>query len=159
MAELAALLDRPADALYFHVRRLVRVGLVRECGSRRDGRHIAAVYDVAARPVRMSYADPAPAKAVGAVIASALRTATREFAAAVEDQRRDLPGPGRPKGLWGARVKGWLTPDESARVGELLEQAVALVRAGRPREGTRPVALSFVLAPTVRSARVTGGDS
>lgn len=37
IAELAALLARPADSLYFHVRSLVKVGLVVERGERREG--------------------------------------------------------------------------------------------------------------------------
>src|SRR5258708_23441653 len=34
VAELAAALYRPADALYFHLRALTRVGLVRKAGAR-----------------------------------------------------------------------------------------------------------------------------
>ena len=38
VAELAAVLERPADALYFHLRALLRAGLVRRTGFRYRGR-------------------------------------------------------------------------------------------------------------------------
>src|SRR5262245_35684610 len=57
VAELGALLGRPADALYHHLRRLVAVGLV-EVERRQVGRHAFAVYDLRERPVRISYAQP-----------------------------------------------------------------------------------------------------
>jgi len=61
VAQVAALLGRPADALYHHFRRLLKVGLVVETGRRQVGRHAFATYDLATRPMQL-HRDPAAGK-------------------------------------------------------------------------------------------------
>src|SRR5258708_3778839 len=57
VAELAAALGRPADALYFHLRALARAGLVRRAGHRaRSGRQ-EALYRTVKPELRLGY-DP-----------------------------------------------------------------------------------------------------
>lgn len=146
MARLGELLGRPADGLYFHIRRLVKVGLIVERAPRREGRHVSAVYDLPGRPVRLRYGAPATARDLSGVVAAALRMGTREFAAGIREHLRGGGGE-RPAGLWGARAKGWLTDAEVRRVEELLTEAMQVVRRGAPRAGAGPVSLSFVLAP------------
>src|SRR5262245_53730502 len=53
ISDLAARLGRAPDSLYFHVRELVRVGLVVETERRQVGRHAFVVYDAADRPLRI----------------------------------------------------------------------------------------------------------
>src|SRR5262245_59943954 len=48
IAEVAKLLGRPADSLYYHVRTLERLGLLVRTGERRNGRRDEALYDVPA---------------------------------------------------------------------------------------------------------------
>jgi predicted transcriptional regulator len=149
-AELATLLGRHADALYFHLRKLVAVGLLRELEPRRDGRHVAAVYDVRRRPLRISYSDASPTQ-LAAVIASAMRLAIRDFSAAADGLPRPAKArPGRPPELWGARAKGWLDDAQIRRVNHLLAEVAKTVRTSRPRPGARPMTVSFVLAPAPR---------
>lgn len=155
MARLGELLGRRPDGLYFHIRQLIRVGLIVEREPHREGRHVSAVYDLPGRPVRLRYAAPASAKDLAAVVAAALRTGSREFAAGVRGHLRggaDEP----PAGLWGARAKGWLTDGETAEVRRLLSAAMTILRRGAPREGTRPVSLSLALAPVDDKS---GGES
>lgn len=157
MAELAALLGRKPDALYFHVRRLLKVGLLIEHDARKTGRHVAAVYDTAWRPMRLAYEPPATAKDLAAIITAAMRLASRDYAAAIKvhigrtPQAPSADG-GRPADLWGARFKGWLTPDELDQLRTHLEAATDILRAGRPRPDASPVTLSFVLAPAAKPA-------
>lgn len=146
MARLGELIGRPPDGLYFHIRRLVRVGLILEREPHREGRHVSAVYDLPGRPVRLRYAAPASAKDLSAVVAAALRTGSREFAAGVREHLRSGAAE-PPAGLWGARAKGWLTPREAAEVRGLLTEAMGILRRGAPREGAAPVSLSLALAP------------
>jgi len=73
VAELGAHLGRPADALYHHLRRLEKVGLVVERERRKEGRHVFAVYDLARRPVRLNYAAPVRSVDIGRVVAAAQR--------------------------------------------------------------------------------------
>lgn len=153
MAQLGVLLGRRPDGLYFHIRRLAKVGLILEDEPRREGRHVAAVYDLPGRPVRLGYAPPVRAKDLSAVVTAALRTGAREFAAGVRAHFRapspsaDPRTPAPPPGLWGARAKGWLTPAEAAEVNRLLSEAVGLIRHGSPRPGTRSMSLSLALTP------------
>lgn len=148
MSELAELLGRPADALYFHVRRLVRTGLVIEVANRKSGRHVAAMYDVPARPMLMDYRitrHPKGCDAVSAVVRGALKLSIREFEGALREGRRMTVGSGRS--LWGGRAKGWLTRDEQIEVTRLLESLTAIFHNARPRKGAAAMALGFVLSP------------
>src|SRR5262245_58220133 len=86
VARLAALLGRRPDALYFHIRVLLRAGLLVErlpgaaangAATRKNGR-TAAVYDLPARPVRLDY-ESAPRPDLARVVRLALRLAQREF--------------------------------------------------------------------------------
>src|ERR1700739_2463429 len=64
-AELAATLGRPPDALYFHVRALIRAGLVLEAGHRsRKGRK-EALFRTVAPGRRLVYEPNSPANRRG----------------------------------------------------------------------------------------------
>lgn len=153
VAELAALLGQAPDALYFHLRHLVRAGLVVESERRKTGRHVAVIYDLATRPLRISYAAPVRSADVASVIASALRLATRDFRRALPRDDIAKDGPGRE--LWGARVKGWVTPGQVERVNQLLHEISDIVRSGTPGLNAKPLSFSFVLAPAPPSPRAT----
>ncbi len=153
IAELGAQLGRAPDALYFHVRRLERVGLVREHGRRQSGRHAFAVYDAIGRPLRIDRSK-ARRRDLDAVVGGILRLAARDYRRASAGGSAVAQGPTR--NLCGARVRGWLGAEQLTEVNALLEQLSACVRAGRPGPGREPVAFAFVLAPvppTQRAAR------
>jgi len=146
VAELGALLGRPADALYHHLRRLEKVGLVVEHERRKEGRHVFAVYDLARRPVRLNYAAPVRSADIGRVVSAAQRLTWREFQRALADGTGVSEGPRRT--LRGGRVKGWATPQRLARVNALLEELVDTLAAGQPEPGATPISLAFLLAPS-----------
>ena len=145
IAELATPLGRAADALYFHIRLLQKVGLVVEVEQRRVGRHTITIYDVPGRPLRIDRAKARPTD-LQAVVAGILRLAMR-------DHRRGLTDPatittGKARNHWGGRARGWLDERQLATANDLLERLVALLRSGRPGPGREPIALSWVLAST-----------
>ncbi len=165
ISDLAQHLGRAPDALYFHVRRLVKVGLVIERERRKDGRHAWAVYDLPGRPVRLSYQPPNKPRDLTRVIASAIRLSSRDFARAMSDSGYldpDVP-PSGPRRVWGGRAKGWLTDDQLSRVNALIEEAMAIVRdsgppaasrGGRRTHGaSRLVSVGVLIAPVTTSAR------
>jgi DNA-binding transcriptional ArsR family regulator len=158
IARLAELIGRPADSLYFHLRKLERVGLVVETERRRDGRHVFRVYDLPAHPVSLRYGDPIRAADLTGIARSAFRAAARDFAAAATDPAVVRPT-GRERELWMARAKGWLTPGELARANELLGQLLTLVRSANTRagqrQGTRLFGITFGLAPVPVISRGT----
>jgi DNA-binding Lrp family transcriptional regulator len=144
ISELAERLGRAPDSLYFHVRELVRVGLVVEVERRKVGRHVFVVYDLVGRPLRI---DRSKAKRADlqSVVAGILRLATRDYQRGLADPSTVPDGPERNH--WGARVRGWIDATEVARANELLEELSELIREGHPGPGRQPVALAWVLAP------------
>lgn len=54
MAELADVVGRPANRLYYHVRLLVDAGLIRQVGTRASGRHTERIFGRAATRVRFT---------------------------------------------------------------------------------------------------------
>lgn len=155
IAALAQHLGRAPDSLYFHVRRLLAVGLLIERDAARRGRHVAAVYDVPGRPMRIAYdgrlSKPAGRRSINAVVQGAIRLGSRDFARAVESGTSRTSGAARD--LWGGRSKGWLSDADLAELNTLVERASEILRAGRPGKGRRPISLTFVLAPVKASAR------
>ncbi len=149
-AELARLLGRTPDALYFHLKALQKVGLVVEREPRKNGRHVAAVYDLPGRPLRLVYESPVRRADVAGVVRGALRLSLRDFERGLSAGADSSAG---RRVLWGGRVKGWLSPLEIERVNALLKEVQDVVRNGRPREGTQAVSLGFVLAPAQKSKR------
>ncbi len=148
IAALALLLNRPADSLYFHIRRLLKVGLVIESDRRKDGRHVFAMYDVCGRPLRLSYDPPVRRADIARVVGAALRLGIRDFNRALSDSGRSRPTSGPARELWGGRAKGWVTPDQLARINALIGELLALTRGGSPdAPNATPISLSFVLAP------------
>lgn len=155
MSDLAGLIGRPADGLYFHLRVLEKCGLVRwKNGDRGEGR-AGSVVELTVVPVRLTYSDDARARAQNArIVAAAIRMSMREFEAACGETSVPADGPGRQ--LWGGRSKGWLTAAEIARLVEHIEGATQILRAGMPRKGTVPVALGFLVSPCGVASRAQG---
>lgn len=150
-AELGALIGRPADGLYYHLRELQRVGLISPAGSRKRGRRREAIFRSAYREPSLVH-DPSPqgnSPAVTTIIGSMLRLGARDFRKAVGLPRVRTHGPYRE--LWGLRVTGWLTPDEIVEVNRRivsLQNAVA-----RPRSRGKLYAITILLTPLEHRAR------
>jgi len=152
VSALAALVGRPADALYHHLRRLVRAGLVVEVERRKEGRQVFAMYDVCMRPLRISFDAPIRRKDIARVFAAAHRMSWREFSRALEANAGVTDGPRRT--LWGSRAKGWATPERLTRINRLLAELNEIVRTGGPIAGAVPISVSFVLSPSPPADRL-----
>lgn len=155
IASLARHLGRAPDSLYFHVRRLLAVGLLVEREAERKGRHVAAVYDVPGRPIRIGYqgrlGKPSGRRSINAVVQGAIRLGARDFARAVDGGKASASGADRE--LWGGRAKGWVSEEELVELNTLIDRASAILHAGRPGKGRRAVSFTFVLAPVKPSPR------
>jgi hypothetical protein len=137
--------------LYHHLARLTKAKLIAVVDEKRVGRRTAAVYDLCVRPLRLTYAGPAKPKDIAKVIAGAQRMTWREFQRALRGGGATTEGPQRT--LWGARAKGWATPERLARINQLLAELLETVGGGKPEPGATAVAVSFLLAPAYRSPR------
>lgn len=143
VAELARLLGRRPDALYFHLNVLVRAGLVERCATQPSGGRATAVFAVPAA-IRLDY-QRGSRRELARVVRHALRLAQREF------ERECLAarpvGSRRRRRLWGGRVMGWVTPHELERINTLLRELHDVLRSGRPGPGRQALAFGFLLAP------------
>lgn len=158
--EISALLGRPADALYYHLRRLTNVGLLVITETRRSGRRDEAVYDLAGHPLVLEYPVPPSQEShpLARLVRSMLRTADRDFRAALATGQARTDGDRR--NLWAGRRHAWLSPPDLSRVNRLIDQLVAIMtRARNPADGELS-ALTLVLAPRVSRAgrRTTGAN-
>jgi len=137
-AEIAALLGVAPRSLYYHIRILLDVGLIRQVGVRHIAKKPQAIYEAVASGVLL---DSKKAGAEGrAAIAqnakSILRIASREFEAAI---------------LGGSdltlinRQRLYLTAESATAFREALD--ALLDSYSEPAEGTEPVCFTSVLAP------------
>lgn len=150
IAELATHTGRAPDSLYFHVRRLIKVGLIVEREARTTGKRPAAVYDVPGRPLYLSYATMMGWPELTGVVGSALRLAGRDFGRAMKLGVAVVEGPRR--NIWGGRAKGWVGNEEIEEMNRLIARLFEIVHSGRPGEGRTAQSFTMVLAP-VRASR------
>lgn len=153
VAQLSKWVGVPADRLYYHLAALVRVGLLVERDRVRTGRRFGAVYGLAETTPAARATDLAGPSLLARAVQTSLRLAARDAARCVADPSIRHEGPARD--LSGGRVKGWLTDAELQTFLARLEHAVAILRAGTPRPGTRSRALTYVFAPTDLRPRPT----
>ena len=157
LAEIAAVLGRPADGLYYHVRQLEKVGLVLPAGSRSNGGRPEALFRCVATQLRLPYktSPKGHLKAVTSIVSSMVRLGIRDFKRAASRTGYRLRGPRRE--LWALRATGWLNPkdvgDVNARI-QGLNDAV-----GRPKAKGRLYAVTILLTPLDHTARRKGGRS
>jgi predicted ArsR family transcriptional regulator len=149
ISEIAEQLGRPADGLYYHVRALLKAGLLRPAGKRpRRGRSEALYQTIAPeRGMKLRYATQSRnGKAtLERLVASMLRTAGRDFRAGMAWPGAATEGPQRE--LWADRGKGWISEAELRRVNALLRELSVLTSKRRSPRRHRLFSLTFVLAP------------
>lgn len=145
-ADLAGHLGRPADGLYYHLRALVRGGLVEEVPGEGAERRFRLAGE-GSTPFRLVY-DLGPGGNVPELRAFArglLQVAGRDFERALDAGNAAVIGPARE--LWASRNKGWLGPTDIVEVNALLERLSALTSQPKAPGRDRLVSLAFVLAP------------
>ena len=145
VAELAATLGRPADALYYHLRVLVRAGLVVPVGSNTKlGRHKARFRTVAPElRLRYSAADPGKVRSISAIVGSMLRLGIRDFRRTLEGNEARLSGPDRE--LWALRATGWLKPQAVQQVNKNIQDLRDSV--WKPKGEGRLYGITILLTP------------
>ncbi len=148
--ELARHLSREPDALYYHVRALLEVGLlVRLPEDRVQGGRSEALYATARpdRRLQLDYRrrDGKTRAALEALVGNMLRSAHRDFSAASKDPGCVVAGPRRE--LWAGRCKGWLSAAELERCNALLAELTTLLSSVRTPRRDRLATLQFLLAP------------
>ncbi len=146
-AEVARLMGRPPDALYYHLRKLLAVGLVVVRENRRRGRRMETVYDLVGRPLSLRYPDPSEAHGhpLPRLVRAMTRTAERDFQTALGN---GSPRPtGRSRNLWAGRRHAWLTATDLHRMNVLIDALTGLMTRSRDPGRGELCTLTLVLAP------------
>ena len=151
VAEIAAILGRPADALYFHLRALQNAGLVKQAGDRARGRRREALFRTVAPELFLHY-EPASRenrRAVTAIVSSMLRLGIRDFGRAFAGG--DVIVAGRQRELWALRKTARLS------LQQLVEVNRSIVRlrkaASGPQRKGRLYGITILLTPLDHRAR------
>jgi DNA-binding transcriptional ArsR family regulator len=154
VAELAAALGRPRDAIYYHLRVLKRAGLVMHAGDRGHGRRREELFCTVSPDLRLAYrvGGGGNAPAITAIVGSMLRLGTRDFRRAFQTGDVNVSGSGRE--LWALRTTGWLKPEEMVRVNQSIESLAHAV--SKPRGKGRLYAITVLLTPLDHRARRNG---
>ena len=144
--QLGEQLQMPADALYYHIRLLLKAGLLMKSES--DEGHL--VVDVAGRPARLIY-DPDDRRnrvAVTEVVRTIMRTAARRFARAF---RPGASVSGARRSLWAGHARGRLTQAELEQVNQHIAAILEIVNGAQrsARAGAAGTAheFAYVLHP------------
>ena len=151
VAELAATLGRPADALYYHLRVLVRAGLVvPERAERKRGRD-ETLFRTIAPELQLEYSstDPKRVRSTSAIVSSMLRLGMRDFRRSLAAGTARLVRPGRE--LWALRATGWLTPDDIEQVNGKMQTLRDAV--WKPKGKGRLYGITILLTPLDQRAR------
>jgi DNA-binding transcriptional ArsR family regulator len=151
VTELAAKLDRPADALYYHMRALVKCGLVKRAGHRLYGRRKEELFRCVSPDLRLQYKTGAGGngREIITIVGSMLRLGTRDFARAFRQSDARVSGAGRE--LWALRRTGWLTPRQVLELNRSMTRLSDAV--SKPRGKGRLYAITLLLTPVDRKAK------
>jgi len=151
VADLAATLSRPADALYFHLRALVAAGLVQRAGDRASGTRRETLFRTVAPELLLRYEPRQAANrtAVAAIVRSMLRLGIRDFDRAQRSGDVVVAGPHRE--LWALRKTGRVSREGMADVNRAIQNLVHAVV--QPNGKGRLYAITVVLTPLHRRRR------
>ncbi|HET6178403.1 MAG TPA: helix-turn-helix domain-containing protein [Candidatus Sulfotelmatobacter sp.] len=148
VAELATALGRPADALYYHLRILKRVGLVLGVGHRKLNGRREALFRAVAPEMSLCYelGKKGNGSEVNAIIASMLRLGIRDFRNSIAAGEARVSGPKRE--LWALRKTGWLSLDQVAEANRQIQRLMQVVK--KPGRNGRLYGITVVLTPLDR---------
>ncbi len=154
VAEIADRMGRAADSLYYHVRLLVKVGLLRQRGTRKSGKRDEALYALVAPRIDLSCKPGSPASTASTMktMVSAFRLAEREMRAALDD--RTLRQDGRDRNFYAARMRCELSRKALADVNRHLTaiEAIFLRELKNPARGTA-CSLTVAMVPSLDHGR------
>jgi DNA-binding transcriptional ArsR family regulator len=154
VAELAGILGRPADGLYFHLRALKRSGLVSHAGYRYHGCRKEQLFRTIAPDLWLQY-DPNSEinrRAVTAIVGSMLRLGIRDFRRSF--QRGDAKVAGAQRELWALRKAGRLSLPQVAVVNRTIERLRRAI--SNPNGRGRLYAVTVLLTPLDRRRHESG---
>ena len=149
IAEMAEYLGKPIDSFYYHVRKLVKVGLLVDKAKRKSKRQMEVVYDLPGRPMFLQYTPSQTdhVKNVIKSIAAMLRLAERNLRRAFSKDLIKVTG--RHRNAEHVRVIGWHTNKEVQEIRAQIQKIIARFNASaKKRKPTSNLyAFTAILVP------------
>ncbi len=160
IAQVAEILDRPADSLYRHMNKLVVAGVVVKSGVRRKGRHSEQIYDLVADDIAPSFAGMTPRQAhriyhgtmstIAKIITRTSRDAIREKELVMQE------GPFKTAAFL---EHAWLTPEDLAEFRSLVMAVKSFLDARKTPGNGRLYVTTAVAMPVTRKRRARQRDA
>ena len=150
IAVLAEQMDRRADGLYHHIRKLVNAGLIREVGFRKSGRQVETIYDTVADHFQfdVDFASGRNVERIIQLMKATLRRSERIVSDAIAAGVVSFE-----EGSRNAFIRGdtaWLTSTDLSKVIGHLQSIIDIFDAGRRQRDGELYAVTFSLSPLVR---------
>jgi predicted transcriptional regulator len=158
IAAVAEHLDRPADTLYRHFRKLVETGVVLKTEIRQTGHRPEQIYDLIADDITCRFSRKGNAMAGEAVLMTAqsiLKMTDRTFRAAADAGLLSTLDRGLPSDVRAFFEHAWLSPEDSERLMQLFGEIKQLLDDKRPKGDGRLCLVSVLMAPIVRKRPAT----
>ena len=146
-AEIAYDLAVPHDTIYYHLRKLVRAGLLVQRGKRAAIRRHEAYYSIPGDELQIEYdlSSSQSVKMLVKTISSLLLAARKDFKKGAYSRKASVKG--KYRNLWGARMTAWLSKEDVAEIQHLLVQIEQKFRRSRRGRGKSLHAISWIIAP------------
>lgn len=152
IADIARWLDKPSDALYQHVRKLVEIGVVSSAGFRKNGNHNEELFDLTGddvdfRSLRPPLADQVMKVAGDLFVRYArgtMQDAIRAKAIRYAETERNLII---------TNFLAWLTPQEFAKIRSLTKEVIGVINDARQRQSGDLYMCMNMVCPVVRKKR------
>lgn len=155
VAELAAMIDRPADTLYRHLDVLQRAGFVERTGERKRSRHTEQLVDVTGSDFAIGFGQPGDAKSDETLHATS-KAFLRSTARTVRDALKAGQLTVQPSTLRNFVLNydvAWLTPERFRQVRGLVKQLKDIMDEGNAERHGRLYVTLTVSSPLVRRPR------
>lgn len=150
--EIADLIGAAPSSLYYHIEKLLAVGLLVEAGSRQTAGKPEQLYDTPVRRMRMLQAlqDPKNNKVLKAIVGSICKQANRDFAKGLLSPDRRASGARR--NIRFAKLICRPTAESMAKINACFDELGELITEAVDGAGER-VMFSWIVAPQLRKKR------
>lgn len=151
IAVLAEQMDRRADGLYHHIRKLIAAGLVTEVGFQKSGRQVEAIYDAAADHFQfdVDFETGRNVDRILQLMKATLRRSERILSDAIEAGVVSFDDENRNSFIRGDTA--WLEESDLKQVVDHLHAITEIFEAGRRKRRGKLFAITFNMSPLVRS--------
>jgi transposase-like protein len=149
VANVAQQMGRAPDSLYYHVRKLAKVGLLEEVGRQRKAHRFEAIYRLPAEELELprKASTPGARRSTNKAIDAVLRLAGRELKLALDDDALLDEGPQRT--FYGRRLKGRLSKTRIRELNKHLSaiETIYAEAAVKSSRHTQSIATTIVMTP------------